>query len=41
MTGKADEVSYTGGYITKKKNRESDSFVWMSNIAGGDGNQGA
>jgi hypothetical protein len=39
LTGKADEVSYTGGYITKKKNRESDSFVWMSNIAGGDGNQ--
>jgi hypothetical protein len=34
-----DAVSYTGGYITKKKNRESDSFVWMSNIAGGEGSQ--
>ena len=39
LTGSAGEVSYTGGYITKKKNRESDSFVWMSNIAGGEGNQ--
>ena len=39
LTGSAGEVSYTGGYITKKKNRESDSFVWMSNVAGGDGNQ--
>ncbi len=39
LTGSAGQVSYTGGYITKKKNRESDSFVWMSNIAGGDGNQ--
>jgi hypothetical protein len=39
LTGSAGEVSYTGGYITKKKNRDSDSFVWMSNIAGGTGNQ--
>ena len=39
LTGKVDAVSYTGGYITKKKNRESDSFVWMSNIAGGEGSQ--
>jgi hypothetical protein len=39
LTGKADQVSYTGGYITKKKNRESESFVWMSNVAGGEGKQ--
>ena len=39
LTGSANQVSYTGGYITKKKNRESESFVWMSNVAGGDGSQ--
>jgi hypothetical protein len=39
LTGSADKVSYTGGYITKMKTRQSDSFVWMSNSAGGDGNQ--
>jgi len=39
LTGKVDAVSYTGGYITKKKNRDSESFVWMSNIAGGEGAQ--
>ena len=39
LTGSADEVSYTGGYITKMKIRESESFVWMSNTAGGTGNQ--
>ena len=39
LTGSAGQVSYTGGYITKKKNRDSESFVWMSNIAGGTGKQ--
>ena len=39
LTGSVDQVSYTGGYITKKKNRDTESFVWMSNIAGGTGKQ--
>ena len=39
LTGSAGQVAYTGGYITKKKNRESDSFAWMSNVAGGTGDQ--
>ena len=39
LTGAADPVSYTGGYITKMKLRQSESFVWMSNIAGGTGRQ--
>jgi hypothetical protein len=39
LTGSAGEVSYTGGYITKKKSRDAKSFAWMSNVAGGDGNQ--
>jgi hypothetical protein len=39
LTGKVDTVSYTGGYITKMKVRQTDSFVWMSNTAGGTGNQ--
>lgn len=39
LTGKASDVAYTGGYITKIKVRQSDSFVWMSNTAGGTGNQ--
>ena len=39
LTGAADPVSYTGGYITKMKIRQSESFVWMSNIAGGTGKQ--
>jgi len=38
LTGAADKFLYTGGYITKMKARESDSFVWMSNSAGGTGN---
>jgi len=37
LTGSAKEVSYTGGYITKIKVRDSDSFQWMSNAAGGTG----
>jgi hypothetical protein len=39
LTGAAGDVSYTGGYITKMKVRQSESFVWMSNTAGGTGNQ--
>lgn len=39
VTGSANDVSYTGGYITKMKIRQSDSFVWMSNAAGGTGKQ--
>jgi outer membrane porin, OprD family len=39
LTGSAGEVSYTGGYATKIKVRNSESFVWMSNAAGGTGSQ--
>jgi hypothetical protein len=39
LTGSADRISYTGGYITKMKKRDSESFVWMSNAAGGQGKQ--
>ena len=39
LTGAADKFSYTGGYITKMKVRNSESFVWMSNTAGGTGKQ--
>ena len=39
VTGSTNDVSYTGGYITKMKVRQSESFVWMSNTAGGTGNQ--
>jgi len=39
LTGAADKLSYTGGYITKIKVRQSESFVWMSNSAGGAGKQ--
>ena len=37
LTGSAKDVSYTGGYITKFKARQSDSFASMSNAAGGAG----
>lgn len=37
LTGSAQGVSYTGGYITKFKKRESEDFVWMSKAAGGTG----
>jgi hypothetical protein len=37
LTGAANDLSYTGGYITKMKVRQSESFVWMSNTAGGRG----
>jgi hypothetical protein len=39
VTGAAGAVAYTGGYITKMKVRQSESFVWMSNTAGGTGKQ--
>jgi hypothetical protein len=39
LSGKADALAYTGGYITKEKLRDTDKFQWMSNIAGGDGKQ--
>ena len=32
-------MSYVGGYITKEKLRATESFRWMSNVAGGTGNQ--
>jgi hypothetical protein len=37
LTGSANDLSYTGGYITKMKVRQSESFVWMSNTAGATG----
>ena len=37
LTGAASDVSYTGGYITKIKKRDSEHFVWMSDGAGGSG----
>jgi hypothetical protein len=37
LTGAADKFSYTGGYITKMKARQSESFVWASDSAGGTG----
>ena len=39
LTGSAKDVSYIVGYITKMKARQSDTFSWMSNVAGGDGSQ--
>jgi hypothetical protein len=39
LTGKVESVSYIGGYITKEKTRDTDSFRWMSNVAGGSGAQ--
>lgn len=37
LTGAAGQIAYTGGYITKKKSRDAESFVWMSDVAGGTG----
>ena len=37
LTGAASGVSYTGGYIAKMKTRNSDSFDWMSTVAGSKG----
>ena len=31
---RAGRSSYTGGYITKEKVRDTESFRWMSNVAG-------
>ena len=39
LTGSADNISYTGGYLTKVKLRDLDSFQWMSDAAGGTGPQ--
>ncbi len=39
LAGSAKDVSYIGGYITKEKVRDTESFRWMSNVAGGDGEQ--
>jgi hypothetical protein len=39
LSGKVADVSYIGGYITKEKLRDTESFRWMTNIAGGSGNQ--
>jgi hypothetical protein len=39
LSGALDQVAYTGGYITKEKVRDTESFRWMSNVAGGSGNQ--
>jgi hypothetical protein len=39
LAGAAGPVSYVGGYITKEKLRDTESFRWMSNIAGGTGAQ--
>ena len=38
LTGAAQGLAYTGGYIAKMKARQSESFVSMSNSAGGSGN---
>jgi hypothetical protein len=39
LSGKVADVAYTGGYITKEKVRDTESFRWMSNVAGGTGDQ--
>ena len=39
LAGAVDDLSYVGRYITKVKLRDTDSFVWMSNAAGGTGDQ--
>ncbi len=39
LSGNVADVTYTGGYITKEKPRDTESFRWMSNVAGGAGNQ--
>ena len=37
LSGAAGDFAYTGGYITRIKNRDADEFVWMSQDAGGSG----
>src|SRR5512134_2055520 len=39
VTGAAKDFSYIAGYITKEKVRDAESFRWMSNVAGGTGEQ--
>lgn len=39
VLGKVADIDYIGGYVTKIKVRDSDSFQWMSNAAGGTGTQ--
>ena len=39
LSGKVADVTYIGGYITKEKVRDTESFRWMSNVAGGSGEQ--
>ena len=39
LSGAFDQVAYTGGYVTKEKVRDTESFRWMSNVAGGSGSQ--
>lgn len=39
LSGKVADVTYIGGYITKEKLRDAESFRWMSNVAGGAGEQ--
>ena len=37
LSGASGPVSYTGGYVTKVKVRDTDDFRWMSDVAGGTG----
>jgi len=37
LSGDSGPLSYVGGYITKIKLRDTDSFRWMSEVAGGSG----
>jgi len=37
LAGDSGPVSYVGGYLTKIKLRDTDSFRWMSEVAGGTG----
>ena len=39
LSGAVQDVSYIGGYITKEKLRDTSSFRWMSNVAGGSAGQ--
>ena len=39
LLGRVADVDYIGGYATKVKVRDADSFQWMSNAAGGSGTQ--
>jgi len=37
LSGDSGPLSYTGGYLTKIKLRDTDKFRWMSEVAGGTG----